>query len=319
MERILSQEEIDALVGGVKNGTVDAIPKPVVASGAVPFDFGDQERISLSRMPTLDMVNAHFIKLFRNTLSLAVRRNIEVISKGVNMGKLGQFMSALPVPSSLHLFRMDPLNGDACMVIDSKLVYTLLDLFFGGSGKVAYKIEGREFTPVESRFIKRLVDMIFTDMEKAWRDVHPVKFHYLKTEINPQFVHIAPPSHPIILDTFDIQIEDFIGASSLCIPHSLVEPIKAKLYSGHFKSEADSRWRECLTKALKDAEVEIAVELGSRKMTFRELTELKKGNVLLLDKDAFEPLVAKVGGVPKFTGRAGLYGPNKAMEIDKIL
>jgi len=102
------------------------------------------------------------------------------------------------VPSSLHVLRLEPLRGHALLVLESKLVFTLLDIFFGGSGKSGYRIEGRDFTAIESRLIQRIVSMIFTDLEKALNSAHPIKIQYVRSEINPRFVTIVPPSDIVI-------------------------------------------------------------------------------------------------------------------------
>jgi flagellar motor switch protein FliM len=321
MEKVLSQEEIDALLRGIDDGKIQPAPEPVNDSGIAPYRFENQERISRDRMPLLEIINNQFVKLFRNTLSSTARRTIEVSPKGVEMVKLSQFISTLPVPSSLHVFKMDPLPGNAFMVLESKLIFTLLDLFFGGSGKAAYSIEGREFTAIEMRFIQKLVAMIFCDLEKSWQSVHPVRFNYVRTEINPQFLQIAPLTSQIILVSFAIMIEEFTGAIDLCIPSTLLDPIKNKLYSGRQKeqSEADHHWREAFTNCLKESEVEIVVELGTLKMTIENLLGLEKGDVLMLDKDASQSLLARIQGVPKFLGKGGLCGSNKAIQIEKRL
>jgi flagellar motor switch protein FliM len=321
MEKVLSQEEIDALVRGIDDGKIQATPEPVNDSGIAPYRFEDQDRIIRGRMPLLEIINDQFIKLFRNTLSSTARRTIDMSPKGVKMVKLSQFISTLPVPSSLHIFKMDPLPGNAFMVLESKLIFTLLDLFFGGSGKVACRIEGREFTAIEMRFIQKLVAMIFGDLEKSWQAVHPVRFNYVRTEINPQFLQVAPLTSQIILVSFAIEIEEFTGAIDLCIPSTLLDPIKNKLYSGRQKeqSETDHHWRDAFTNCLKGSEVEIVVELGRLKMTIETLLGLEKGDVLMLDKDASQSLLARIQGVPKFLGKGGLCGSNKAIQIEKRL
>ncbi len=113
---------------------------------------------------------------------------MDVGARGVEMRKFGEFIKTLPVPSSLHIFRMEPLRGYAILALEAKLVFTLLDIFFGGSGKTAYRVEGRDFTAIESRLIQKVVSMIFSEMERAWNVVHPISFQHVRSEINPQFV-----------------------------------------------------------------------------------------------------------------------------------
>jgi len=319
MEKILSQEEIDALLHGMEDGKVDTTPEQLNRAGIISFDFANQDRIIRGRMPTLEIINDHFSRLFRNTLSSALRKALDVGSRGVQMMKFGEFIKTLPVPSSLHIFRMDPLRGHAILVLESKLVFTLLDLFFGGSGKTSFRIEGRDFTAIESRLIQRVVAMVFGDLEKAWNSVHPLSIQHTRTEINPQFVSIVPPSDLVITIPYGIELEQFTGIITLCIPYSTIEPIKGKLYSGYQSDqmEVDHNWIERFYERLKNTEVEVRVELGRSQITVQDLFRLKVGDVIPLGKDVSDPLSVQVQGVTKFLARPGVYGSNKAIQIEE--
>jgi flagellar motor switch protein FliM len=319
MEKILSQEEIDALLHGMEEGKVDTTPEQLNRSGIIAFDFANQDRIIRGRMPTLEIINDHFSRLFRNTLSSALRKALDVGSRGVQMMKFGEFIKTLPVPSSLHIFRMDPLRGHAILVLESKLVFTLLDLFFGGSGKTSFRIEGRDFTAIESRLIQRVVTMVFGDLEKAWNSVHPLSVQHTRSEINPQFVSIVPPSDLVITIPYGIELDQFTGMITLCIPYSTIEPIKGKLYSGYQSDqmEVDHNWIERFYERLKNTEVEVKVELGRGQITVQDLYRLKVGDVIPLGKDVSDPLSVQVQGVRKFSARPGVYGSNKAIQIEE--
>lgn len=319
MEKILSQEEIDALLKGMEEGKVDTEPDKTARSGLVRYDFANQDRIIRGRMATLEMINDHFARHFRNSLSMSLRKVIEVSARGIEMVKFGEFLRSLSVPASLHLFKMDPLRGHAILALDPKLVFTLLDLFLGGAGKLPFRIEGREFTAVEMRLIGKITQMAFSDLEKSWRLLQPITIQYTRSEMNPQFVTIVPPTDLVISITFGVEIEQFNGAMQVCIPYANIEPLKTKLYSG-FQSEhldVDPHWVERFLERVKEAEVEVKVELGKSVITVEKLLQLKPGDVLPLGKDTSDPLVCRVEGIPKFLGKAGLYGANKAFLIER--
>lgn len=316
--KILSQEEIDALLRGMENGEVNTASEPVDRSGIRQYDFTNQDRIIRGRMPTLEIINDHFCRLFRNSLSGSLRKTIDVGSRGVEMKKFGEFIKTLPVPSSLHIFRMEPLRGYAILALEAKLVFTLLDIFFGGSGKTSYRVEGRDFTAIESRLIQKVVAMIFSEMEKAWRVVCPISFQHIRSEINPQFIGIVPPSDLVIHISFGIELEQVIGMVFFCIPYAMIEPIKNKLYSG-FQSEqleVDQTWVTRFLERLQSAEVEVKVELGRTKVMVQDLMRWKQGDVILLDQDVSNPLILQVEGVPKFIGKPGVCRGNKAIQIE---
>jgi flagellar motor switch protein FliM len=272
------------------------------------------------RMPFLEVINDYFCRLFRTSLSSsAMRKTVDVNSKGIQTLKFGEFIKTLPLPSSLHIFKMDPLRGHAILVLESKLVFTLVDLFLGGSGNTAFQAEGRDFTPIESRLIHKVVAMVFSDLDKAWHSVHPLTFQYIRSEMNPTFVSIVPASDLVITIAFGVELEKFSGIITLCIPYSMIEPIKAKLYSAYQvdQLEIDHGWAERLLDRLKSAKVELKVELGRHHLMVQDLLQLKVGDVLPLEKEVSEPLVVQVQGIPKFLGRAGVCGGNKAIQIEE--
>ena len=204
------------------------------------------------------------------------------------------------------------------VVLESKLVFSLLDVFFGGSGRTSYKIEGRDFTAIESRFVQKIVTMVYGDFSKAWQSLGSLRIQHVRSEINPHFVSIVPTSELVLTLSFELELEKSIGAITFCIPYSLLDPIKDKLYAG-FQSEpmeVDRAWMGRLLDCLKGAEVELSVELGERQMTVRDLLGLKVGDTIYLDKETSEPLLAKVEGIPKLVGKAGFYGKNKAIQIE---
>jgi len=319
MDKILSQEEIDALLRGMSDGKVATMPEEKDESGVITYDLVNQDRIIRGRMPTLEIINDNFSRLFRNSLSLSLRKIIDVGSRGVEMMKFGEFVRTLPVPSSLHVFKMEPLRGHAILVLDSKLIFTLVDFFLGGSGKTKFRVEGREFTAIESKLIRKVVNMVFGDLEKAWNTVHPVAVRHVRSEINPQFVNIVPPSDLVMMISFGLELDQFTGLITLCIPYAIIEPIKVKLYSGYQSDhlEIDHSWIERFSERLRSIEVEVVVELGRRNIMVQDLLKLNVGDVLMLENEVSNFMTAKVEGVPKFLGKAGVLGGNKAFQVEE--
>jgi flagellar motor switch protein FliM len=320
MEKILSQEEIDALLNGIEEGKVGTSPEPRTAGGAetTPYDFSNQDRIIRGRMPTLEVLNDFFARSLRNPLTLVLRKSLEVTPQKLVLMKYGEFTRTLPLPCSIHVFKMPPLRGNGVLVLDPKLVFSFVDIFLGGTGRMNFRIEGRDFTSIESKLIMKVVNMVFSELEKVWSSIHPVSFQYLRSEFNPQFATIVPPTDLVLTIPFALEMEQTTGLITLCIPFSSLEPIKAKLYSGFQTDplEFDHSWVRKLVDQLRTAEVEMVVELGKASVSTESLLQLKAGDVLPLEKDVFEPLTAKVQEVPKFLGKAGIYGNNKAFQID---
>ena len=322
MSKILSQDEVDALLKGMSGGEIEVeTDTGPGADGVVVYDLTNQDRIIRGRMPTLEIINDRFARLFRTTLSSALRKIVDMTTNSVDMVKFGEFMRSLPVPTSLHIFKMDPLRGHAIFVLESKLVFNLVETFFGGAGGGEVKIEGRDFTAIEQQLTRKVVMMSLKDMEQAWKPVHELSMVYQRTEINPQFASIVPPSDVVILVKFELEMEHTAGTITVCIPYSTVEPIRSKLYAG-FQSdqlEVDHEWMRRFREQLKESQVDVTVELGRAMVRSGDLLKLKVGDVLSLDKDVNEPLLAMVEGVPKFRGRAGMHRGNKAFKVERFL
>ncbi|OGP70562.1 MAG: flagellar motor switch protein FliM [Deltaproteobacteria bacterium RBG_13_58_19] len=322
MTKVLSQEEVDALLKGLVEGEIETeVEQHIPEGGVTNYDFASQERIIRGRMPTLEVINEHFARAFRISLSMILRRTVDIQTNFVQMLKFGEFLRSLPLPSSFNIFKADPLRGQCLMVVDSKLVFSLVECFLGGSAKTRFKIEGRDFTTIERRLIHKVVLMAFHDLEKSWAPVHPVKMQSVRTEINPMFVGIATPNDIMVISKFQVEMEQAEGFITVVMPYATVEPIKGKLYSG-FQSEQlelDSRWAARIISQIQDMEVNVVVELGTTTMTAQSITNLAEGDVILFDKKVTEPLMARVEGIPKFTGFAGQVYNAKGFQIQKRL
>ena len=322
MEQVLSQGEVDALLRGVSDGQIETeTDAPEEVSGVVPYDLTSQEKIVRGRLPTLDIINQMFSRLFRNSFSSLMRKSADISAVSTDSLKFGEFLRSLSVPSSLHVFRMEPLRGFGLMVIESRLVFSFVDNFFGGTGTSDIEALGRDFSAIEIRMTKKVVQNALEDWERAWKSVHPVACTYVRSEVNPQFAAIVPPTDVVLVIVFDIEMENSSGTATICIPYSMVEPILNKL-KANFQSEqmeVDEVWINRLRGELMQTEVEMVAELGQAQMTPRDLLGLQEGNVLMLNKDVSDPLYIKTEGTAKFRGYSGVSRGMKAVQITEVL
>ena len=319
MSQILNQDEADALLRGLSGGEIETeTDVPEDDDGIVVFDLSNQDRIIRGRMPVLEIINDRFARLASNAMANALRKRVDVNPVSIDMSKFGDFMRSLPVPTSINIFKMEPLRGNALMVVDTRLVFALVENLFGGSGSVP-KVEGRDFTPIEQAIITRVVRLLLKNMEEAWKPVHDVKIELSRSEINPQFAAIVPPSDVVVVITFEVELENAIGQMVVTLPYATIEPIRSKLYAA-FQSERlelDHAWVSRFKERLMEVPVKVNVILGHTEITGRQLLNLEIGDILLLDTDEDELLEAKVEGVPKFYGEAGFVKGNKAFQVKK--
>lgn len=313
---VLNQEEIDALLKGVDTGAVSTEAlEPQAAPGEVrKFDLATQTRLVRGRMPTLEMINDRFARLFRIGMFNMLRRTPGIQVAPVAVKKFSEYTHNLHVPSSLNLVRINPLRGTALMVLDATLVFTVVDNFFGGTGRYA-KIEGREFTLTENRVIQMVLKQAFVDMTEAWNIIAGINIDYLSSEINPHFATIVSPSELVVVSSFKIELEAGGGELHMVMPYSMIEPIRDVLDSGmqSDRMDRDERFTQTLREEIEEAEVEIVPVLGRASLTIGRLVDLKPGDVIACDFDGRVTLVAE--GVPIVRGS---YGASRGQQSVKV-
>ncbi|MBB5876426.1 MULTISPECIES: flagellar motor switch protein FliM [Xanthomonas] len=315
MTDLLSQDEIDALLHGVDAGVVDTEPAAAEPGEARNYDFSSQDRIIRGRMPTLEMVNERFARLWRIGLFNLIRRSADLSVRGIDLIKFNDYMHSLYVPSNLNLIKFKPLRGTGLIVFEPTLVFTVVDNFFGGDGRYPTRIEGREFTPTEMRVIQLMLKQTFADLAEAWAPVMEVDFEYINSEVNPHFANIVTPREYVVVSRFHVELEGGGGEIHVTLPYSMLEPIRELLDAGiqSDRVDRDESWNIMLREQLFGSEVTISSVLAQKQMSLRELTRLKIGDVLPIDLPKQVPLC--VENIPVFTGEFGISRGQNAVKI----
>jgi flagellar motor switch protein FliM len=311
---ILGQDEIDALMNGAKQD-VPAEPEPV-AGEARGYDFGRSARIVRGRMPTLEMVNERFARLFRTTLYNLLRRTAVVSQVGVQFLKFSDYVNKLKLPTSLNLCQFAPLRGTGLIVLDPNLVFALVDTFFGGNGRHA-KIEGREFSAIENSIVKMLLDTACENIRDAWAHIVKLRLQLTGSEINPHFANIVSPTEIVVVSTFEVEIEDKGGEFQVTLPYSMIEPLREVLEAGmqSDRVEHDDRWTQALRGELQDAEIEVSALFGRVTLKLSDVMNLAPGDILPSDFTGQVTLFAE--DVPVFRGLYGRSGGQHALKISE--
>ncbi|MCW8826463.1 MAG: flagellar motor switch protein FliM [Gammaproteobacteria bacterium] len=314
---LLSQDEIDALLHGVGGGDIDTEGEGDEVFGeARSYDFASEERIVRGRMPTLEMINERFSRQLRISLFNMLRRSAEISVAGVNMIKFSEYIHSLFVPTSLNMIKLKPLRGTALLVFDPRLVYILVDNFFGGYGRYHAKIEGREFTPTEQRVIQMLMDQSFKDLTKAWEPVMDVNFEFVSREVNPQFANIVSPSEVIVVSKIQIELDGGGGEIHLAMPYSMLEPIRDQLDAGLSSDrteDIDDRWIRSLHDEVKSAEVDVSSILAEKELSVSDVLSMKPGDIIPFDMPDSVTLFAE--DIAVFKGSLGVSNDQMAVKI----
>ncbi|MFQ5736245.1 MAG: flagellar motor switch protein FliM [Thermodesulfobacteriota bacterium] len=318
-EQILSQVEVDALLKGLSNGDIETeVEQQDKYEGEIrPYDFADQDKTYRGSMPALEMINEKFSRAAGSPIFNMLRKSVDVTPAGVKIMKYEEFIRNLQMPSSLNIFSLAPLRGQGILVIDPNLVFHLVDSYFGGDGRFHTRIEGRDFTNVEQGVIKKMVELLFHELGEIWKAVQPMEFTLTRTEMNPQFVNITGHMEPVVVSTFNMEIESASNKFFYCIPYTSLVPIRDKL-CGTQKADfndTDNKWRDGLNEQFRNIPVEVAAEIGKACISVSELLNLKEGDVIQLDRKVKEPVRVSIEGVPKLFASPGLMDTNYAIKI----
>jgi flagellar motor switch protein FliM len=312
---VLSQDEIDALLNGVDEGDVATEEGVGDPREARSYDLTTQERIVRGRLPTLEMLNERFARNFRIRLVSMLRRTVDISIEGVRMMKYSEYSHALYVPTSLTLVHVRPLKGTGLFMMESQLVFKLVDNFFGGFGMHA-KIEGRDFTPTELRVITRVLEQAVDEVQRSWTPVYPVNIQTVSHEMNPQLANIVSGTEVVVVSSFRIEVEGGGGKFDIVLPYSMIEPIRDLLDGGMQgdRLEVDERWTQALKRELGRADIELVAQLGEMRMSLADIAHMEVGDVLPFEMP--EHVVLAAQGLPLYQGKLGVHRGNKSIRID---
>ncbi|MCW4629378.1 MULTISPECIES: flagellar motor switch protein FliM [Marinomonas] len=309
---LLSQDEIDALLHGADEKPAEEDNRD--ANGVASYDITSQERIVRGRMPTLEMINERFARYTRISLFNMLRRTADVSSGGLQVMKFGEYVHTLYVPTSLNLVKFRPLRSTALFILDAKLVFKLVDNFFGGDGRHA-KIEGREFTPTEIRIVQLMLEQVFKDLTEAWAPVLKLELEYISSEVNPAMANIVSPSEVVVVSTFHIELDGGGGELHITLPYSMIEPVRELLDAGVQSDvdEKDDRWGKSLEQDVKEIDVNLSVNVANRKISLGEVLKFKAGDIIPIEMPEF--VTVRANGVPTFKGKLGISNERYSVQM----
>ncbi|WP_028323872.1 flagellar motor switch protein FliM [Desulfatirhabdium butyrativorans] len=317
-DQILSQEEIDALLGAMAKGEVNLSEEKRAAPAVVPYDLTSQRIMMREEFYALSEVYDKFTGMLQIAISAMLQRSFEVRIVSTEMVKFGDFIKAFSNPTSFNLFSMEPLIGMALIAIETNLAFSLIDCMFGGDGKPL--VQNRDFTVIEQRMLVKFAQEVLSNFEKAWENVFPVKITLRKTESKAEFVHMVNPNDQVIVIAFTIAGKEFSANLYACISYLMLEPIKEKLSSKYLREKDIAyAWRPQLERLLDDAPVVLIAELGRTMQSLRDLLEMEVDDVLKLNAGPEDPVTIRIQNTEKFYGLPGVAKGNRAVEITRML
>jgi flagellar motor switch protein FliM len=314
-ERVLSQEEIDNLLG--------------FTVGDVSLDENsgiraiiDSAMVSYERLPMLEVVFDRLVRLLTTSLRNFTSDNVEVSLDRITSVRFGDYMNSIPLPAVLSVFKAEEWENFGLATVDSSLIYSIIDVLLGGRrGNTALRIEGRPYTTIETSLVKRLVEVVLTDAEQAFRPLSPVRFTIDRLETNPRFAAISRPANAAILVRLRIDMEDRGGNIELLLPYATIEPIRnvlLQMFMGE-KFGRDPIWEGHFATEVALAEIAVDAVLYESEVPLKQLMRLKVGDTLPLEMKKDALVSVRCGSVTLTEGRMGRVGDRVAIRVTKPL
>ncbi len=324
MEQVLSQDEIDALLAGLSDGDIE-VPLPEVEVAppveAKSFDFLKFTKGKKERLPALDFICDRFSKSFRSSLSLFIEKEVDVNTTPVQYVEYAQFIKNVPLPTNMNIVVTENLKGFFIVIFDAKLIFSVLETVFGSASISTPRVEGREFTRIEFSVIKKLIELVSVEMEKAWSPVYEVRCKYSRSEINPNYITMVTGDEVVSLWEFAIEMGDIRSWMKVCMPYGILETIKSYLVSTPSREDMEmkDKWNRKLRDRISEVPLEIRAVLGKKKLSLEEFLKVTETNVIIVDRHVNDLIDIQVYDRPQFKGRMGIHKGNKAVKIEEIL
>lgn len=293
----LSQDEIDALLGPDEGESIEE------KSDIYPFDFSEIESIKKGGLPGLEIIYERWVKSFRDSIRRIMPKINMVNKDNIYISRFNSFMSKIPMPSSYTTIIMKPLKDNALFVVDSRLVFTIISVLFGGPAK-PFKVEGREFTKLEVQIIGDFIETALKTFEEVWQNFYPIKVEKRSIELNPALARITSGNEKVIVVECSVEVDGYEAPIFFCFPQGMFMPIKDIIFT-EFIGEENGGWKKRLRDRLKKIVVKITLELGKEKFLLKDILEWREGDELVLNIDKDSYLDLKVEQEPKFKCKLG--------------
>lgn len=321
MSDLLTQEEIDALLGEVDDFDFDDYLGQETDAEDVPaesrirkYDFTRREKIVRGELQALERIHERFSGFFTKSLSSFLGSSVEIDQSAIQVQQFSEYTQGLPLQTHFTIARFSPLRGYALIAMEPRLIFTVIDHYFGGGVQSKSPVEKKPLSPIMRRVTQRVLDLIFKDLKEAWKPVMELDFDYLDPEINPAFANIAGSDEIVIILTNHIRLKGGNGDFTIAMPYSMIKSVKNLFDNQDFASaEDDQLWQLAFRDHILQAEVNVAARLTDKQMAIGDVMQLKEGDVIPIDHP--DRVVLSVQDVPIYEGKASISGGRNALQI----
>ncbi|EDP65281.1 flagellar motor switch protein FliM [Thalassobaculum sp.] len=313
--RVLNQDEIDSLLGFDEAGDGDGDTSGIHA-------IVNSALVSYERLPMLEVVFDRLVRMMSTSLRNFTSDNVEVSLDNITSIRFGDYLNSIPLPAMLSVFKAEEWDNFGLLVVDSALIYSIVDVLLGGRrGTAAMRIEGRPYTTIERNLVERMVTVVLSDLSAAFDPLSPVTFRFDRLETNPRFATIARPANAAVLARLRIDMEDRGGRLELMLPYATLEPVRElllQMFMGE-KFGRDSIWETHLANELWNTDVELDAVLDEIVMPLHDVLNLKPGSRILLNAMPNSTIDMRCGNVSLFSGKMGRKNGSIAVRISNRL
>jgi flagellar motor switch protein FliM len=310
--RTLNQSEIDNLLGFEKD-----VPEAAPQSGLEQII--NSGLVSYERLPMLEIVYDRLVRFMSTSLRQLTSDNVDVGIDNIISLRFGDYLNSIPLPAMLAVFKAEEWDNYGLMVIDSAMIYSILDVLLGGrKGSPVMRIEGRPYTTIERMLVEKVIHVILADLSASFDPICPVTFKYERLETNPRFASISRLSNAAILTRLRIETEGRGGRIELLLPYATLEPVRELLLQQFMgeKFGRDTIWENHLIGQLWDTDVELSVVLDEYQIRLDKVLSLKPGDQIPLNVESGASVAVRCGDVKLFEGKVGQKNHNVAVKIE---
>jgi len=311
-ESTLSQDEIDNLLGfDGDSGTASSGIQALLDRAVQTYE----------RLPMLEVVFDRYVRSLSTTLRNFTSENVDVNIESITSLRFEDYLNSVPLPALLAIFQAVEWENFGIVTIDSSLTYSMVDVLLGGARTHRpVRVEGRPFTTIEQDIVRSLTKIMLDDMSAAFNPLTPASFRLERLETNPRFATITRPANPVILISLRVEMDERKGKAEILIPYATIEPIKdllMQMFSGE-SFGADMSWESYLSNEVKSTRVTVEARLKNKKITLRELDNLKVGSTIIMNERLGDDIDVRCKNINMMTGKVGASNGNVAIRIGKI-
>lgn len=278
----------------------------------------DKALESYDKLPMLEIVFERVVRLLTTALRNLTSETVDITIKDFSSQRFSSFYDTIKPPSSIVVFKVIEWENLGLVVMDNAIVYSLLDLLFGGKkNESSPKVEGRGHTYIEQALIKQIGEVILSEISAAFDAVSPATCVFERLESNPNFAAITRPGDAIILLKLDINLDGRGGIIDVVIPYSTIEPIKTQLQQVFIgeKFGSDSAWEENILEKVYAIDLPLEAVIVDKHKTLNEIAKLKVGDTIITSYKKDDDVLVRCEGYNLFKGQVGKHEDKVAISI----